>query len=152
MKRGPRPTPTRLKLLKGTFRPDRASNCPEPSPEVPEVPEWLSLEAKAEWSRLAPQLADLGLLSALDRASFAAYCSAWSDFRESSEHVATEGAILVSAAGGKYENPWLSIKKRSSEALRKWGAEFGISPAARTSLHVAPKAKPVINKYERLTS
>src|ERR1700680_4917197 len=77
---GPKPKPTTLKLLTGNPG-KRPLNDAEPQPLVgdPGCPSWLDAEAKREWKRIAPELVSLGLLTILDRATFAAYCQAWAD-------------------------------------------------------------------------
>ena len=52
--RGRKPKPTALKVLEGNPG-KRPLNLFEPTPEdkMPECPDWLEDEAKAEWDRLA---------------------------------------------------------------------------------------------------
>src|SRR5262249_37411259 len=72
---GRRPKPTHLKLLQGNpgKRPYNA-NEPKPAPQVPSPPEHLTEVALKEWNRLAELLGRIGLLTAIDRTAFAAYC------------------------------------------------------------------------------
>jgi phage terminase small subunit len=76
--KGRKPTPTMLKVLSGNPG-KRPLNEREPAaPQgVPEPPEWLDDEAKAEWARVTVDLAAMGLLSQADRPALAAYCTAW---------------------------------------------------------------------------
>lgn len=53
------------------------ANEPRPEPAIPEAPVELSPAARAEWDRLAAELAALGMLTNLDRAALAAYCGAY---------------------------------------------------------------------------
>jgi phage terminase small subunit len=79
-------TPTNLKLIKGSYRKDRAlKGEPKPAPALPEPPEFLSPGAKQEWNRVAPELHKLGLLSQIDVAALSCYCEAWSDFVDASK-------------------------------------------------------------------
>ena len=50
---------------------------PAPDPSLPDAPTHLSPEAREEWDRVAGELYDLGVLSAVDRAALAAYCQAY---------------------------------------------------------------------------
>ena len=53
-KRGPKPQPTALKLLRGT-RADRVNDAePCPPPGEPAPPAYLDAEGLAEWGRRAP--------------------------------------------------------------------------------------------------
>jgi phage terminase small subunit len=46
--------------------------------EVPECPDFLDAEDRAEWFRMAKVLQDMGLLTRADRAALAAYCVVYS--------------------------------------------------------------------------
>ncbi len=73
------PKPTQLKVLQGTYRPDRA-NPGEIFPDAPNdlaPPEWLSERAQAKWNELAPMLASNGLLTECDLDTLALYCVTW---------------------------------------------------------------------------
>ena len=75
---GRKPKPTVLKLLHGERNKNRINlNEPKPTPKAPKCPSWLSVEARREWKRLAPELERLGLLTKADLAMFASYCSAF---------------------------------------------------------------------------
>lgn len=132
MKPGRPKTPTALKVLRGTYRPDRAApNEPMPEAAIPDAPETLSPEARREWQRMAGQLCDLGLLTEIDRAALAMYCEFWADFTEASEMVEKQGKVIKTKAGNVIENPYYSIKKRSADLARAFLAEFGMTPASR---------------------
>ena len=76
---GRKPKPTKLKLITGN--PGKRllyEREPEPKPGIPECPSHLDEEARAEWGRIAPELATMGVLARIDRAALAAYCQAWS--------------------------------------------------------------------------
>ena len=65
--RGRKPKPTVLKLLDGNpgKRPlnDREPTAPQ---GIPEPPNWLDDEARAEWFRTVKVLADMGVMSLAD--------------------------------------------------------------------------------------
>ena len=141
---GPPKKPTSLKLIQGTFRKDRVSvNEPRPKTAIPPVPEHLSDEAKAEYARVSQDLAQLGLLSRIDRAALAAYCECWADWVEATRFCSTTAdgqsrKVVKTAAGNIVENPYFSIKKRSAELMHKFLTEFGMTPASRTSINALP--------------
>ena len=144
---GPRPKPTRLRLLEGN-RSKRPINVNEPKPEtaVPACPSWLPAEAKREWKRLGAELDRMGLISALDRAGFAAYCVAWSDFRQATEQIGAAAENKIQdTSGGKAASAWVRSRDAAMTQIRQFLAEFGLSPAARTKLSVGP-AKPKRSK------
>ena len=145
MKTGRPRIPTALKLIRGTQRADRMNpNEPKPAVDIPPAPAHLSDEARAEWERITPELAALGLLSRIDRASLAAYCEFWADFVQACAMCATkEGQdrkVIKAATGTLIENPYYTIKKRSAELMHKFATEFGLTPASRTRINaVAPE-------------
>jgi P27 family predicted phage terminase small subunit len=87
MLRGPRPTPTHLRLLRGN--PGKRAIPEEPEPQVPakcpEPPEHLVGYACDEWYRIAPELHRLGLLTVADIGPLAAYCYAYGQWRSAAE-------------------------------------------------------------------
>jgi P27 family predicted phage terminase small subunit len=141
---GPPKKPTRLKLIQGTFRKDRAiPNEVKPAVASPVVPGHLSDEAKVEWGRLSQELECLGLLSRIDRAALAAYCECWSDWVEACRMCATKDGqdrkVIKTVAGNFIENPYYSIKKRAAELMHKFLTEFGMTPASRSRINAMPK-------------
>lgn len=110
---------------------------------VPKAPEWLLPEAKAEWRRLAPRLADMGLLSDFDRAAFTAYCQAWGTV-ESLEKEAAKlrkkekdplaGIATKTAGGNLVHHPLATTIAKARAEMVKIAAEFGLTPSARARL------------------
>src|SRR4051794_17589175 len=92
---GRKPQPTALKLLTGNpgKRPLNQAE-PQPSPRLPRAPEHLSNEAKKEWRRAGRFLLTLGLVSDLDLAAFAAYCTAYGRWVEAEQALKTYGLML----------------------------------------------------------
>jgi P27 family predicted phage terminase small subunit len=136
---GRKPDPTRLKLLKGN--PGKRllnDNEPKPSPRLPRVPEHLSDEAKKEWRRAGRFLLNLGLVSDLDLAAFAAYCTAYGRWVEAEQALKTYGLMLKSPHGFPVQSPYLAVANRAMEQMRSLLAEFGMSPASRTRVSVEP--------------
>lgn len=81
--RGRPPKPTILKEREGN-RGKRKGNPAEPRPTVldriPPPPSHLNEDAAAEWTRIAHQLHELGLLTDLDLSSLVAYCASFARF------------------------------------------------------------------------
>lgn len=149
--RGRKPRPTHLKLVTGNPG-RRPLNPNEPTPEqvLPTVPAHLSDEAKEEWKRLAQELHSLGLLTRIDRASFAAYCQAYGDWIEAEAQLKRYGKVVKSPirtvtrrrrdgtettetiGGYPMQSPFLSIRNKALELMYRFGVEFGLSPSARS--------------------
>ena len=83
---GRKPLPTNLHILNGNPSKldleERAAAEPKYTPVVPECPEWLSDDAKAEWNRLLPELDRNGLLTKADMAAFAGYCDSFAMWKK----------------------------------------------------------------------
>jgi phage terminase small subunit len=80
MKPGPRPTPTPILKLRGSWRgKDRPDS--EVEPNLPKMPRWLSPEQKQEWQHIVPELDDLGVLQRVDVTVLAMYCTDFVEWR-----------------------------------------------------------------------
>jgi hypothetical protein len=64
---GRKPKSTVLKLIQGTYRPDR-ENPSEPRPriEIPPCPKFLQVEARKQYRKIAKKLTRIGLMTELD--------------------------------------------------------------------------------------
>src|SRR5438045_983630 len=97
--RGRKPTPTRLRLVKGNASHRPIPQEPSVPAAIPERPAHLSEVAAKEWEAVAPVLEAAGLLSVIDRAALAAYCQAWGRWVEAEEAIKTHGMLVKSPNG-----------------------------------------------------
>lgn len=136
-RRGPKPDPTAVKILKGNPR-KKALNDQEAEPElaIPERPQHLKGLARQEWDRVARELFGLGLLSNIDRAALAFYCSNWAMAITARRRLAKETLVIADKP-----NPRIRIAERAEECAMRYAAHLGMSPSARTAIRVE-KAKP----------
>lgn len=139
---GPPKKPTALKLVAGNpgKRP-LPEHEPKPKIEAPPPPKHLKREALAEWKRITPILARLGLVSALDRAALSAYCQAWARHVQAEKEIAKDSALAKTHNGYPIVNPWVTISKQSVEQICRLLGEFGLTPAARARM--GTRGKPV---------
>ena len=140
--KGRKPTPTPLKLLKGNPG-RRPLNKAEPRPRirVPRVPSHLDDAAKTEWRRVVRELKVLGLVSLMDRAALAAYCQAYSRWRQAEESLAKVGLLIQTTNGNVVQNPLVGIANRSMELMHRFMGEFGMTPSSRSRLSVGPSER-----------
>jgi P27 family predicted phage terminase small subunit len=98
---GRKPKPTALKKLEGNPG-KRKLNTKEPMPGkgMPDCPKWLLPEAKKEWERLCVKLSEIGVLTEIDMAAFAAYCQSYARWKEAQEHIDSEGSTFETALDG----------------------------------------------------
>ena len=139
---GRRPEPTALKVLRGNPG-KRPLNPREPRPKVavPPCPAHLTGEARLEWRRASRLLAQMGLLSRMDKAALALYCQAWGRWVEAEEGLKKHGVMVKSPNGFPMQSPYLAVANEVMEQLRALLAEFGMTPSSRTRLSVDPQGK-----------
>ena len=101
-----------------------------------------------EWERIAPELARLGILTELDRAALAAYCSCWGRCVEAERHVREHG-MTVRAPGGIKINPSVRIANNALQFLLKFAAEFGLTPSSRSRIVVGKPDGQEIDDVEK---
>jgi P27 family predicted phage terminase small subunit len=141
--RGRKPKPTLTRRLEGNPG-KRPLNEAEPVPPsgLPDCPDHLDDEARAEWFRTAAVLQEMGLLTRADRAALAAYCTVYSRWVQAEAHVRKFGTIVKSPDKGfPMKSPYLVIADQSLEAMRKLMVEFGLTPSSRSRIRVADHAE-----------
>jgi phage terminase small subunit len=129
-KRGPRPTPTALRVLRGNpgKRP-LSGDEPQPAPlGTLEAPVWLDELAGAIWADLAPKAHGLGLLTELDRPRFAMLCG----------HLARWQRHYQADPDGS-DHTKAGLLRREAEIVARLSAAFGLDPASRVALRVSKK-------------
>lgn len=141
--------PSKLKLLQGTFRKDRSpKNEPKPQPiRSLRPPGGLSAAGRKVWKEIAPELARIGVLANVDREMFAVWCEARADWLWAQDTLKKQGKVIKTPNGHLQAHPALTIKRQSADLMRKLGAEFGLTPSARTKIEVA-LTKPLTDEEE----
>ena len=150
--RGRKPKPTALKLLEGNPG-KRQLNMNEPrfaQKMPPECPDWLEEEAQAEWNRLSETLFEMGILTDLDVAPFAAYCQAYARWREAEEFISKHGSIVKTKTGYWQQVPQVSIAHTNQKAMLQAAAEFGLTPSARSRIIAGNAKKEEVDEMEFL--
>lgn len=147
--RGRKPVPTPLRLLRGNPG-KRAIADDEPAPPVvgsPDPPAGLSGEAREEWTRRAPQLLAVGLLTEVDVPAFTAYCTAWGRMIDAEAKLKTTGEVVATPSGYPIVNPYRSIANKALSQCQQFWSEFGMMPSSRSRVGSkrpkAPNARPV---------
>ncbi len=141
--RGKLPRPTRLKEAAGNPGKRRHNRSePEFKPADPaQPPEWLSDAAKAEWERVAPHLSGLGLLTVVDVAALAGYCTCHAHWLEAEAFIREHGmtATLRDDKGivkSVIQVPEVAIALKMLDKIRQFAAEFGFTPSSRGRIEV----------------
>jgi len=147
---GRKRVPTKLKVLKGTYREDRSIKDEIfPDPNIPEAPDFLSKEALIEWGRITVQLSKLNLLTEIDMAALALYCQAWGRIVKYEKVVAEKGELYKTQNGNVQLSPAMWVVNKAYEQVYKFLSEFGMSPAARAKVSVNDANKQAENPYKK---
>jgi phage terminase small subunit len=126
---GPRPTPSRLRVLRGETRPSKVSpHEPRPPVGVGPPPEALDPLAASIWNGLRVHLEGTGVGTAMDVYLLRMLCDLLSDYSRSRERGAPYSA-----------GNWRAVLRLS--------AEFGLTPSSRTRLLATPPQAP--DPFER---
>ena len=76
--RGRKPTPNTDKVIKGSFRGDRANpNALQMPIGMPDAPDWMKPEAHREWGRITSIIEPKKYISPADQALLILYCQMW---------------------------------------------------------------------------
>jgi P27 family predicted phage terminase small subunit len=105
--------------------------------EAPKMPRDLSAEAKREWRRLAKLFLERGIIRPEDQDQLANLCEAIATLKEARATLAdmpVKQRLMLKAGQGFQTNPLLYIIRDQVRMINRIGAEFGLSPAARTRL------------------
>ena len=150
-KRGPRKTPTKLRIMRGNRgHESKAALTQEPQPADArlDAPKILTGLALATWKRRAPQLADMGVFCDVDRDTLERYCLIYELFIEVWRTLKAEGsAPATTVTGGKKGNPDVAALRGYAADLLAIEREFGMTPSSRTGL-VASNGKKEIDPLD----
>ncbi len=135
---GRKPKPTAVKKLEGNPGKRKLNtNEPMPGKGMPDCPKWLLPLAKEEWERLCEKLNQMGVLTEVDRAAFAAYCQSYARWKEAQDHINSEGATYETENGMQRPNPWVAICNTEQRLMMQAASEFGLTPSARSRIMAA---------------
>jgi len=152
-KRGPAPTPTALKVLRGETRPSRI-NRHEPAPvgELIPIPADISPEAQAVWRRVLKEFGHTGVIRGADNDVMRIYCETVARYEKASRLLDASGPLVKGARSGEaVKNPLHQIVRDNAVLVRALAGELGLTPAARVGLSDANgRAAPVTTTLQRL--
>ena len=72
-----------------------------------------------------------------DRSAFAAYCQSYARWKETQEHINSEGATYETENGMQRPNPWVAICNTEQRLMMQAASEFGLTPSARSRIMAA---------------
>lgn len=139
-KRGPKPKPTKLKIMSGV-RADRVNAAEPKATGAPVPPGHLSARARAHWDRLVPALQAAGILGAIDSDALALYCETYARWVAAEANIAEFGAVVATTKGGTKLSPYVTLASECSQRLIRLAAEFGMTPSSRSRVNTVPETK-----------
>jgi P27 family predicted phage terminase small subunit len=134
----------------------RPINKEEPQPPADGVvmPLHLGEVAAGKWAELLPLLQAAKIMTRADIEALARYCDTYERWLATRARLKKDGdtyPILNDKGEVKYiaQRPEVSIANKLAAQLRQLESDFGLSPAARTSIKVEPNAKEesVLSKF-----
>ena len=85
----------------------------------------------------------MGLLTEIDGDAFAEYCQAKARRIQAEREIAKGGAVISSGEKGYLApSPWVAIARQEREAVARFGARFGLTPADRVGLETREPSPP----------
>jgi len=132
---GRKKIPSKLKLLKGSYRKER-ENPDEPvyKIEIPKHPKHLSKIARKEWKIMSKILFDQGLLTNIDKACLAAYCQSYGRWVEAELELKDSTLTIKTIHGNVIQNPLIGIANTALKLMVQCLSEFGMTPASRSKV------------------
>jgi P27 family predicted phage terminase small subunit len=142
-RRGPQPTPTKLKLLRGETRPSRINRDePQPADNPPEEPPDLDPAAAVVWARVMREFGHTGVIKASDTDVLRAYCETVARLEESSRLLTRSGPVVKGRLGEVVRNPLALVVRDNTTLMMQLAGALGLTPASRTGLKAPAKAPP----------
>lgn len=133
--------PTKLKLLHGERRKSRLNRSePAPAPGLPVMPLGLSEAAQQVWQGVIRDFGSTGVITAVDGEALRAYCDAVARYQHAAEMLDKSGPLVRGARSGELvKNPLHQVVRDNADLMRQFARELGLTPSARTALHVGGK-------------
>lgn len=134
-KRGPKPKPTAMHKLHGTFRPTRHGPTEHPIDELvglPEMPAGMPEQAVKLWKLVVPQLVTAKTAVQLDSIELAAMCRWWSLYDELMARVESSEPYDKETERERWQ-----LEKRAKAAWHSFdgiASRYGFTPADRARL------------------
>jgi len=137
------PVPTAIKITRGNPG-QRPINTDEPIPPAADLtpPDTLSEVGVGKWNELTALLTRMGVFTQADRSAIERYCLIHEQWMVVAAHVREHGMTQITQTGYSQLTAEGSLFKSLPADLLKIEQQFGMTPAARSSLKVADAAAP----------
>lgn len=139
-KRGPRKTPTVLRILKGNPSQENLKALEKTEPKSPvsgiEPPADLQGLALEKWRESVPMLSVMRVWGESERETWARYCRLHALWHECYEVVSKQGQTYEKPSGVIAARPETSLLIQYGTQLVRLECEFGLTPASRSGATV----------------
>ena len=143
MSRGRKPTPTHLKIVKGTQRAGRgARNEPKPKASMPVAPEHMSARGREAWDHVVGVLDRMGVLTEADALAVELLCEARADWLSARDEIERAGGETYESfnenTGQKLvkAHPAVAMRNDAARRLQSMLGEFGCTPSSRSRVNM----------------
>jgi len=127
-----------LKVIEGTYRPDRDHKSPQVEGNLGDPPKGLPPKARAFWKEISPQLERMGITGRVDRSSFERLCRLHALLQDAEAELAEEGFTAPDRHGSTKKSPILTVYLQLLREYRELSKCFGLNPLGRQRLDVTP--------------
>ncbi len=139
--RGPKPTPTKILQMRGSWRATQRQAEPTVEAKIPPRPAWLTTpEEKKIWRALTTRLHAAGLLSEVDQHALGRYVQLFLQWRKMQQFVAEYGEVYPIMAPDRAKPvgfdifPQAKLALTLADRLLRLEQHFGMTPSARAAL------------------
>jgi len=137
------PVPTALKLLRDNPG-KRPINDAEPLPPPIDATPPAGLEGLAaeKWHEMVSLLSGMGVLTQADRHAVQRYCLMWEQWYNLEKHCREHGSTQLTSTGYSQVTAEATLVKSLRKELLEIERQFGMTPAARSSMKVTGASAP----------
>jgi len=152
MGKGRKPTPSHLKVVRGTDRADRgARNEPMPERARPSAPAGISERGREAWGYVVGVLDRMGVLTEADAMAVELMCEARADWLSARDMIVEAGGEAYTTEAGLIRaHPAVAMRNDAARRLQSLLAEFGMTPSSRSKVNAVDddgKADPLAKYF-----
>ena len=136
MGKGRKPTPSHLKVVRGTDRADRRNDAePKLDRSRPSAPETMSDRGREAWGYVVGILDRMGIMTEADAMAVELLCEARSDWLSARDEIAASGGETYTTEAGLIKaHPAVAMRNDAARRMQSLLAEFGMSPSSRSKV------------------
>ena len=146
-RRGRKPAPTALKILKGVHACRRNDNEPAVPAGKPARPAKLTRRQAKHWRELVALLEAMQVLTRADGPALALYIQAYELAATARDDWQERGITVINPSGAHVQNPSVRTEHAATAHMIRLLCEFGLTPSARSQLTAARPAGDELEQF-----